>query len=176
MHLKSDTIKIIINDTGDEVIEEIFQSLLSRYQTRLETPMTGKDFILNCVHLLYYKCHKINFKRGGSYIDFPDWIKKHAVKVALNHKEIKKGLERITKTKPFIGKHNWEGMHYPSERNDWKKFEKNNLTIALNALYSKKDPAYVSKDNSNREQQALFKDSEWRRMALSYSKKNYQHR
>ena len=67
-------------------------------------------------------------------------------------------------------------MHYPSERNDWKKFEKNNLTIALNALYSKKDPAYVSKDNSNREQQALFKDSEWRRMALSYSKKNYQHR
>ena len=23
-----------------------------------------------------YKCHKIKFKRGPSYIDSPDWIKK----------------------------------------------------------------------------------------------------
>ena len=22
-----------------------------------------------------YKCHEISFKRGGSYIDSPDWIK-----------------------------------------------------------------------------------------------------
>ena len=22
------------------------------------------------------KCHKVNFKRGGSYNDSPDWIKK----------------------------------------------------------------------------------------------------
>ena len=29
-----------------------------------------------CVNLLYYKCNKINFKRGGSYIDYLDWIKK----------------------------------------------------------------------------------------------------
>ena len=35
--------------------------------------------------------------------------------------------------------------------NDWKKFEKNNLPIALNVLYPKKEkiyPAYVSKHNS----------------------------
>ena len=37
------------------------------------------DFIF--VQLLYHECHKINFKRGGSYIDFPDWIKK---KVTIN--------------------------------------------------------------------------------------------
>ena len=28
--------------------------------------------------------------------------------VTLNHEEIKKDLQRITKTKPFINKHNWE--------------------------------------------------------------------
>ena len=35
----------------------------------------GSDFVFDCVHLLYYKCHKINPNRGGSYIDSPDWIK-----------------------------------------------------------------------------------------------------
>ena len=32
-------------------------------------------FLFDYVHLLYYKCHKINPNRGGSYIDSPDWIK-----------------------------------------------------------------------------------------------------
>ena len=34
--------------------------------------MRGTDFVFDYVHLLYYKCHKINFSRGGSYIDSPD--------------------------------------------------------------------------------------------------------
>ena len=38
--------------------------------------MRGSDFIFNLVQMMYYKCHKIDFKRGGSYIDSPDWIKK----------------------------------------------------------------------------------------------------
>ena len=38
--------------------------------------MRGSDFIFDLVQMMYYKCHKIGFKRGGSYIDSPDWIKK----------------------------------------------------------------------------------------------------
>ena len=37
MHSKSDNKEMMINDKKDEVIEEIFQSLLSRYQIGLET-------------------------------------------------------------------------------------------------------------------------------------------
>ena len=37
--------------------------------------MKGSDFIFDCVNLLHYKCHKINLKRDGLYIDSPDWIK-----------------------------------------------------------------------------------------------------
>ena len=68
--------------------------------------MRGSDFIFDCVHLLYYKCHDINFRQGGSYIDSPYWIKnkkvtinpinknnnkcfQYSVTVVLNHKEIK---------------------------------------------------------------------------------------
>ena len=76
MHSKSDNMEIMFNNKEDEVIKELFPSLLSRNQIGLETSMKGSDFILDCVHLLYYKHHKVNFKCGGSYIDSPDWIKK----------------------------------------------------------------------------------------------------
>ena len=76
MHSKTDNIKIVINDKADEVIQEHFQSLPLSYQIGLKTLMISSDFILDCLHFLYYKCHKINFKRGGSYIDSYDWIKK----------------------------------------------------------------------------------------------------
>ena len=103
---------------------------------------------------MYYKCHKINPNRGGSYIDSPDWIKnkkatinlinkkaskcfQYAVTVALNHEEIGKNPERITKIKPFINKYNWQGINFPSEKDDWKKIEKSNVKVALNILYAK---------------------------------------
>ena len=38
--------------------------------------MKGSDFIFNSVQLMYYKCDKVSFIHGGSYIDSPDWIKK----------------------------------------------------------------------------------------------------
>ena len=65
MHSKSHNIENIINEKVDEVIEELLlQSLLSRYQTGLETSMRGSGFTFDCVHLSYYKCHKVNFKQG----------------------------------------------------------------------------------------------------------------
>ena len=52
-------------------------------------------------------------------------------------------------------------MNFPSKRDDCKKKkkkEKNNVTIALNVLYAKK-------------QSYSFNDSKWRKMTLSCSKK-----
>ena len=34
--------------------------------------MKGSEFVIDYGHLLYYKCHKINLNRGGSYIDSLD--------------------------------------------------------------------------------------------------------
>ena len=62
MHSKNDQIEIMISDKADEVIEELSQLPFSRYQIQLETLMKSGHFIFNCVHLLYYKCHKIDFK------------------------------------------------------------------------------------------------------------------
>ena len=64
-----------------------------------------------------------------------------------------------TQIKPFINKYNWKGIKYPSKRDDWKMFEKNNPTIALNILYIKEKeilPGYISKRNSIREKQVIL--------------------
>ena len=114
--------------------------------------------------------------RGGSYIDSPYWIKnkkprinpinkrvnkcfQYIVTLALNHDEIKKDLQGITKIKPFINKYNWDGINFSSEKDYWKKIGKNNVTIDLNFFYAKKEKiytAYVSKYNSNLEKQVIF--------------------
>ena len=69
--------------------------------------MKASHFTFDRVHLLYYKCHEINLKQGGSYIDSADQIKnkkatitpinekynkcfQYAIKAALNHAEIEK--------------------------------------------------------------------------------------
>ena len=57
----------------------------------------------------------------------------YAVTVVLNHEEIEKDTQRITKIKPFINKYNWEGINFLSEKHDWE-----NVKIALNVLYAKK--------------------------------------
>ena len=76
--------------------------------------------------------------------------------MALNHEEIKKDPQRITKIKPFINKYNWEGMNFPSAKDDLRKFQKIVVKIALNVLYAKKKTAYVSKKNSNLEKQVIL--------------------
>ena len=76
MHSNSDNMKFTSWDDANEVVDELPKSLRSKYQETLETSMKGSDFIFDSIQLLYYKCHKNFFKRDGSYIDSPDWIKK----------------------------------------------------------------------------------------------------
>ena len=58
------------------LLKKLFKSLRSKYQDGLETSIKESDFIFDSVQLMYYKCHKVNFKRGGLYTDSPNWIKK----------------------------------------------------------------------------------------------------
>ena len=48
-HSKSDYIEIMIYDKADELIKKLFQSLVYRYQTGLETSMKCTDFITNVI-------------------------------------------------------------------------------------------------------------------------------
>ena len=41
----------------------------------------------------------------------------------------------MSKIRPFINQYNWKGVQFPSHQEEWKKFEQNNKTIALNILF-----------------------------------------
>ena len=162
----------------DNIIEKAFESLLKEYQTGLEIKMKKSDFVFDGVDALFYKLHKISLNKGGSYIDSPKWLKdkkatinpknkkadncfQYAIAVALNYQNIKNNPERISKIKPSINKYNWKGINFPSHKEDWNNFEKNNKSIALNVLfvphYTKQiRHAYLSKYNSDRKNQVIL--------------------
>ena len=66
---------MIINSEAYEVLKKPFVSLKNRYQNNLQY-MKNSEFIFDFLHLLHYKCHKINLNHGGSYIDAPKNLKK----------------------------------------------------------------------------------------------------
>ena len=113
MHTKSNNIEIMVGSETDEIIEELFKSLLQRYQEGLEKSMKGSEFTFDSVNLLHYHLQKTSLKgTGSSYIDSPEWLKnteatinlkntydscfQYALTVALNHKQIKNHPERIS--------------------------------------------------------------------------------
>ena len=57
------------------------------------------------------------------------------ITVALNHQNNENHPERTSKIKPFLEQNNWEGIDFPAGIKNWKKFERNNKTIALNILF-----------------------------------------
>ena len=64
-----------------------------------------------------------------------DYCLQYIVPAALDHKDIGRDPQGISKSKPFISKDNWEWTKFPPRPNDWKKFEQNNETNALNILH-----------------------------------------
>ena len=57
---------------------------------------------------------------------------------ALFMRKQEENSEAMTKLKPFINKYKQEGIGFPSREEEWKKFEKNNVTIALNVSHTRK--------------------------------------
>ena len=176
MHTRSVNEEFMNGSDTDEIIKELFRSLLQRYQENLQEKMKGSDFEFDGVNYLYYDLNKISISKGGSYIDSPKWLKnkkstinpknndykcfQHAATLALNLDKINTNSQRISKIKPFIEEYNWKGIGFPSTSKDWKKFELNN-EVALNILYvphntKKIEIAYKSKHNLTREKQIIL--------------------
>ena len=96
-------------NVANEVVGELFDSVCSRYQGNLEKTIRETESVFDSVQLMYYKYYKVNFRRGGSYIDSPGLIKnaitneenedekcfQYAVTLGLGYGEIEKHSERV---------------------------------------------------------------------------------
>ena len=129
----------MVSDT-DEAIDKLSDTLLERFHgTRERSFERGSKFIFENVDLLYY-FHRIDMRRGGSYIEPSEWIKnkgsiinpknidddyclQYSVPAALDHKGIGKNPHRMSKIEPFIRKYNWEGTEFSAVPKEWIKSE-----------------------------------------------------
>ena len=75
MHTRSDNEELMNASDTDDIIKELFKSLLQRYQENLQEKIRGSDFAFDGVNFLYYDFNKISINKGGSYIDSPKWLK-----------------------------------------------------------------------------------------------------
>ena len=176
-HTKSNKIEIMMGSKTDDIIKEISESLLQKYQEGLENSMKGSNFAFDSVDLSYYHLQKASLSRkGGSFIDSPKWLKnkkatinpknndnncfQYALTVALNYQNIKKDTQRILKIKPFVNQYNQKEIDFPSEQKDWKKSELNK-SIFINILFAPYNTekirlAYKSKYNFKHENQVIL--------------------
>ena len=156
------------NETYD-IVKGLLNCFLNNYQKEEIVLRNESDFVFRSVDLLSYHIHKTSLKRGKSYMKSPEWIVnkratinlknlsddkcfQYSINVALHHQDMENHPERITNIGPHTGLYNLEGIELPAGIKDWKSFERNNKTIALNILFVPHNEktinlAYKSKHN-----------------------------
>ena len=85
----------------------------------------------------------------------------YSITLALYHQQIKNSFFRISRIKPFVINLNWNNISFPQQQQDYKTFEINNKSIALNILCipyntEKISHVYKSEFNKTREKQVIF--------------------
>ena len=71
MDTKSSNVEIMMGTETDEIIKDLFESFLQKYQEGLEESMRGSYFVYDNIDALYYNLNKVSLSRGRSYIDSP---------------------------------------------------------------------------------------------------------
>ena len=75
IHTKSNNVEIMIGSETDEIIEELFESLLQLFPKKLEESLRGSEYDYDSVDAFYYNLNKVSLSGGGSYVDSPKWLK-----------------------------------------------------------------------------------------------------
>ena len=78
MYTRSDNIEIMFGDDNDDIIEQLFESLLQKYEENLQSKMRGSEFEFN-----------------------DDKCFQYAVKLALNLDKTKKDPKEYLKLNPL---------------------------------------------------------------------------
>ena len=149
----------------ENTIDTLFNTILERIKKAIGTSNeSGSGFTHESIVLLYYYFQKIDIRRGESYIMSSDWIVskkatinpknekdnkcfKWSIIGGLNYNKIKeKELKKIEKFKRV-------DTDFSSHQRNWKEFEQNNTSIALNILfvsYNSEEIKLAYKSNYNK--------------------------
>ena len=193
-YVKSKNIVCLPSDDSEDILNQLIDSLLEYFDDKLMVCRTDSSYVFENIGGFSIHFHKIDLKRGSSYISTPDWLEAkeatinpknkndnycfaYATTIAIYHKEIGNHLDRISsKLLEYTYKLDWNGIDFPASTPDYKRFEKYNEDIALNILYVPNEenidvrPEYISKFNfTSKKQVVLLKISngeKWQFLAL----------
>ena len=151
-YVKSKDIVTNPSDETEEILYQLYDSLLKYFDDKLMICRADSRYVHDGIEGLNIHFHKIDLRRGSSYIPSPTWLQfkkaivnpknkkdnycfAYATTIAIYHQEIGKHLDRISnKLSDCTEKLNWIGIDFPASTLDYKKFEKLNEDIALNAF------------------------------------------
>ena len=148
----------------EEILYELYDSLLKSFDEKLMIcRRKNSSYVSESIEGLDIHFHKIDLRRGSSYIPSPEWLKAkkavinaknkkdnycfaYATTIAIYHNEIGRDLDRISKRLlDWIEKIDWNGIDFPASASDYKKFKKLNEDIALNVFFI----PFNEEDNKN---------------------------
>ena len=180
-YVKSKNIVRLPSDDSKDILNQLTDSFLEYFNDKLLICRTDSSYVFESIEGFSIHFHKIDLKRGSSYIPTPDWLEAkkatinpknkkdiccfaYAITIVIYHKEIKTHLGRISnKLLEYVHKLDWNGIYFPASSPDYKSFEKYNEDIALNILYVPCDvelidvmPEYISKFNFTRKMQVVL--------------------
>ena len=144
----TDNEKIMWAYETEDIINNLFISLKNNYQKEEQIMREGSFFKFESVDRLDYKLHKIKWRREGSYIKYPEWIRnktrainsknedddncfQYALTVALNYQNIENHPERIPNIKSFIDKYNWKDIDFSAHQSSQEESEKSNNIMMI---------------------------------------------
>ena len=176
-YVKSKNIECHLSDNSEDILNQLTDSLLEYFHDKLMICRTDSSYAFESVEGLSIRFHKIDLRRGSSYVPIPDWLEAkkatinpknksdnfcfaYAAAIAIYHKNLNRISNKLIE---YVEKLDWNGIDFPASTPDYKRFEKNNEDIALDILYVPSDneiidvyPEYISKFNFTRKNQIVI--------------------
>ena len=66
MYTRSDNVEIMFGDDNDDIIEQLFESILQKHEENLQNKMRRSEFEFDGFNFLYYDFNRTSINRGGS--------------------------------------------------------------------------------------------------------------
>ena len=176
-YVKSKNIECHLSDNSEDILNQLIDSFLEYFHDKLMICRTDSSYAFESVEGLSIRFHKIDLRRGSSYVPIPDWLEAkkatinpknkndnfcfaYAAAIAIYHKNLNRISNKLIE---YVEKLDWNGIDFPASTPDYKRFEKNNEDIALDILYVPSDneiidvyPEYISKFNFTRKNQIVI--------------------
>ena len=175
----SDNVICMPSSNTNEISRQLLTSLYKKFQDDLELSGESSSFVYESVEECNIHFHKIDLRRGASFIDTPEWLKHkkvtinpenvnyvycfvYAAAIALYHSELRKNPGGISKKLDIlVHDFNWNDIDFRASYKDYTTFERLNSDVTLNVLYVSFEeenlcPEYISDRNFDKKDQVIL--------------------